>query len=290
MRKTYKTNAKLLTFNFFNYKWMLVPSWAKTTEHIYRKWYINRYGYKNPEGLKRFLADKTFICEAGCGLARDSKMFAEANPHAKILAVDQSKQAIATAKQTLAKFPNCKTLVADITDFSVPQKFDFISCDQVIHHTPNPGNTLRHLYNKLKPGGVLNFSVCRLKNTYRDLVDDLLMEKAKKMRPEDLWEFARVVTEFARALYNLKIKSVQFQKRRYESLQRFVHDQIFRAWYRPDIPFELSVSSNYDWFSGNPRFSSEEVRKYMLNKISSFKILRFFEDDAVISVSLKKIK
>src|SRR3989338_3729265 len=100
-----KTTDKKLTFKYFNYKWARVPTWARATDHIYEAWYINRYGYKNHAGLKKFLSDKKSICEAGCGVARDSKMFAEANPHAKILAVDQSKEAIQTAKATLSKFP-----------------------------------------------------------------------------------------------------------------------------------------------------------------------------------------
>jgi len=286
----YKTNSKPLTFNFFNYKWRRVPTWARATEPVYRKWYLDRYGYKNMDGLRKFLVDKKFICEAGCGLARDSKMFAEANPHAQILAADQSRQALLQAKKTLAPYANCKTMIVDITRFPVKQTFDFISCDQVIHHTPNPGDTLRHLYAKLNVGGVLNFSVCKKKNKYRELVDDLIMERAKTMRPSVLWEFARKVTEFAKALYDLRISNVAFGKKRYENLQRFVHNHVFRAWYNPDIHFELSLSSNYDWFCGNPRLSAQEVRKNMLGKISHFNVLRFIEDDAVISVSLKKLK
>lgn len=286
----YTTNSKKLTFKFFNYKWARVPAWAKATEPVYLRWYVTRYGYKNFNGLKKFLADKTSVCEAGCGLARDSGWFARANPRSHILAVDQSREAIREAKKMLAKFPNCTTLVADITRFSVDRKFDFISCDQVMHHTPDPGKTLRHLYGKLRPGGVLNFSVCRKKNAYRDLVDDLIMERAKTMTPRALWQFAHIVTKFAKALYDLNVKNVSFDNKRYENLQRFVHNQVFRAWYNPDIPFELSVSSNYDWFCGNPRFNATEVRKNILSHISGFKILRFFEDDAVISVSLKKLR
>jgi len=283
-----KTNPKKVTFNFFDYKWSLVPDWAEKTEDVYRKWYLDRYGLSGMEGLKKFLADKQDICEAGCGLARDSKMFAEANRTARILAVDQSKPALEVAKRTLAKFPNVATMRGDITNFNPKRKFDFISCDQVIHHTPDPGKTLAHLYSLLKPGGVINFSVCKKKNEFRELVDDCIMNHAKKMKPKDLWEFSRTVTLFAKALYDLGIKNVKFRGKTYPNLQRFVHNHVFRAWYNPDLPLELSVSSNYDWFSQNPRLSAADIRKKMLNRISKFKVLRFHEDDAVISVSLRK--
>lgn len=284
-----KTVNKKLTFKYFNYKWGRVPTWARATDHIYEQWYLTRYGYKNHAGLKKFLKDKKSILEAGCGVGRDAKMFAEANPDARIVGVDQSEEALRIAKKSLKTFPGWSELRADITTFKTKEKFDFISCDQVVHHTPNPGKTLSNLGGKLNPGGILNFSVCRKKNEYRDLVDDLIMLKARDMKPEDLWGFSRVVTEFAKALYELDIKPVKFKGRKYESLQRFVHNQVFRAWYDPKIAFELSVSSNYDWFSSNPRFTATEVKTDILSHIEGFKILRFHEDDAVISVSLKKL-
>jgi SAM-dependent methyltransferase len=284
-----ETNPKEVTFDFFNYKWSLVPDWAEKTQDIYRNWYLTRYGYRDMKGLSEFLSDKTDICEAGCGQARDSKMFAEANPRARILAVDQSEEALLVANQTLEGLSNCSTMRGDITEFSPEQSFDFISCDQVIHHTPDPGETLAHLYSLLKPGGVLNFCVCKKKNEYRELADDLIMDNAKNMSKNELWEFSRTVTEFAKALYDLGIKDVEFHGKRYENLQRYVHNHVFRAWYNPDLPFELCVSSNYDWFSQNPRLSADDVREKMLNRITGFKVLRFHEeDDAVISVSLQK--
>lgn len=239
-------------------------------------------------GLKRFLKDKNYILEAGCGLARDSAMFSDANPEANVLGVDQSASAIKVARKYLKKWKNCKVERADITNFASPNKFDFISCDQVIHHTPDPGKTLAHLYKKLNPGGIINFSVCRKKSKAREFADDLIMDHAPKMSPEELWNFSIMVTKFAKSLHELGIKDVSFEGKKYGNLQFFIHNHLFRVWYRPDIPFDLSVSNNYDWFSGNPRFNAEEVRSKMLSKVPGCSILRFFEDDATISVSLKK--
>lgn len=283
-----KVNSKRATFNFFDYKWSLVPTWAKKTEGIYRQWYLSRYGYKNMQGLKKFLAKKMDICEAGCGLARDSKMFAEVAPHARILAVDQSPHALAGAKKTLAPFKNCETMRGDITSFKPGRMFDFISCDQVLHHTPHPDKTLAHFYSLVKPGGVINFSVCKKKNEYREVIDELIMRNAPSMKPKDLWVFAEKVTELAKAVHDLGIKNVKFGKTTYSNLQRYMHNHVFRAWYNPDLPFELSVSSNYDWFSGNPRYSESELRKKILGSIKNYTILHFNEDDAVFSVSLRK--
>lgn len=280
---------KKTTLSFFDYKWKRAPTWAKDTEETYRQWYLERYGYGTLSGLKRFLADKQNILEAGCGLARDSKMFAELNPNANIVAMDQSSSAIATARRTLKHFNNCRVLREDITNFQQYNgSFDFISCDQVIHHTPSVQKTLKHLMRKLKRGGILNFSVCRKKNKYRDLVDDLIMKWAVTKSPKEVWQFAEIVTKWGKALYELGIDGVRFDNKRYQNLQRFIHNNVFRCWYNPTIKFALSVSSNYDWFSGNPRFNRKEIRT-ILKKLLPHKILRFHEDDATISVVLKKL-
>ena len=67
------------------------------------------------------------------------------------------------------------------------------------------------------------------------------MDRAKTLSPPELWKFAEVVTSFGKALHELNIENVSFQGQKYLSLQRFIHNQIFRCWYDPDIDFDLSV-------------------------------------------------
>ena len=277
---------KELTFKFFDYKWHRLPNYAEDTKVIYKKWYLKRYGFTK-DSLKKFLKDKEYILDAGCGLGRDSNFFAELNPKVNIVAVDQSPSAVKVTTKYLPK--NCKVVRDDITQMKLKERFDFISCDQVIHHTPSPNKTLINLMSHLNKGGIINFSVCRKKNKYRDFVDDVLMEKGRTMTPKELWDFSDVVTKFGKALYDLKVKDITFDGRKYPDIQRFVHDTLFRCWYSPDITFELSSCQTYDWFSGNPRFNEEELRIQILKGLPKYKLLRLFKDDATISVSLKKL-
>ena len=115
------------------------------------------------------------------------------------------------------------------------------------------------------------------------------MDSFKNKSPKKLWDFAIEVTKFAKTLHNLKIKNVKFNKKKYSNLKLFFHYNSFRAWYDPKINFNLSVSSNYDWFSNNPRYSMEDV-KNILKSIKNFKVISIFEDDASISVSIKKLR
>ncbi|MDB2708848.1 class I SAM-dependent methyltransferase [Candidatus Pelagibacter bacterium] len=277
------------TFRFFNYKWKKVPTWAIKTENKYIDWYLKRYGYKNKKKLKTFLKDKKYILDAGCGLGRDSKLFAESNTDAKVFACDQSVHALKIAKKNMKNLKNISFFNHDITKkFNFSQKFDFISCDQVLHHTPNPGRTLKNLYNILEKKGQLNFFVCKKKNKYRDFIDDHIMHNFKDKTPKKIWDFSVQVTKFAKTLHDLNIKNVKFKKKIYKNLQLFAHFNSFRFWYDPKIEFNLSVSSNYDWFSNNPRYDLRQVKQMIKSNLKNCKIKRIYEDDASISVSIIK--
>jgi|TARA_B110000259_G_scaffold186732_1_gene238708 SAM-dependent methyltransferase len=277
------------TFRFFNYKWKKVPTWASQTEKKYVNWYLQRYKYKSLKNLKAFLSNKKDILDAGCGLARDTKLFAKLNKSANVYGCDQSLTAIKKAKQDLKKFKNVYLFQQDITKkIKFNKKFDFISCDQVLHHTPNPGKTLKNLFSSLKKNGYLNFFVCKKKNVYRDYIDDHIMNHFRNKSPKELWDFAIKVTNFAKSLYDLQINNLKFNKKKYDNLQLFVHNNTFRTWYDPKIKFDLSVSSNYDWFSNNPRYNLQEMRKIISSNLSNYKFVTIYEDDASISISIKK--
>ena len=278
------------TFRFFNYKWKKVPTWASQTEKKYVNWYLQRYKYKSLINLKKFLSNKKDILEAGCGLARDSKLFAQLNKNANVYGCDQSLAAIKKAKKDLKKFKNVYLFQQDITKkIKFNKTFDFISCDQVLHHTPDPGKTLKNLFSSLKKNGYLNFFVCRKKNVYRDYIDDHIMNHFRNKSPRELWDFALKVTNFAKSLHELKINNLRFNKKKYDNLQLFVHNNTFRTWYDPKIKFDLSVSSNYDWFSNNPRYNLKEMKKIISSNLKNYKIVSIYEDDASISISVKKI-
>lgn len=277
------------TFRFFNYKWKKVPDWAAKTEKDYINWYLRRYNFKNIKNLKLFLKNKKKILDAGCGLGRDSKLFAKLNPKAKVYGCDQSNYSLKIAKKNNKKLKNLNFFKQDITKkFDIKEKFDFISCDQVLHHTPNPGKTIKNLFSILNKNGYLNIFVCKKKNIYRDFVDDQIMHYFRDKSPKHLWDFANTVTLFAKSLYDLNIKDIKFKKKKYKNLQQFIHYNLFRTWYNPKIKFKLSVSSNYDWFSNNPRYSKDEIKKIINESILNFKLISVIEDEASVSLVIKK--
>lgn len=278
-------------FKFFNYKWMRVPEWAESTEKIYREWYLKKYDFKSTKGFKNFLKSRTKCADMGAGLGRDVKFFRELASSLDITAVDQSAPALRTLKKNN---PTIHTVKLDITISKevlqiLGRDFDFISCDQVLHHTPNPLAVLKTFSKMLKHDGVIHFFVCNKKNEFRDLADDVLMHHARYLSPKRLWQFAEVVTSLGKELHQIHEGKVRFKNRIYPSLQNYVHNNLFRCWYNPDISFELSVSSNYDWFSNNPRYSVEEVKSWMNQLEDSLEIVNLYSDDASVAVVARKI-
>lgn len=278
-------------FKFFNYKWKRVPEWAESTESIYRDWYLKKYNFKTAAALRKFLSTRTKCVDMGSGLGRDVKFFRELAPKLDITAVDQSAPALRTLKKN---YPSIHTEKLDITNRKevigrLGADFDFISCDQVLHHTPNPLAVLQTFAKLMKRDGIVHFFVCNKKNPYRDLVDDVLMHHARNLSPQRLWKFSETVTLLGKELHEIHTGKVKFKNKQYPSLQNFVHNQIFRCWYNPNLPFELCVSSNYDWFSNNPRYSVSEVEDWMQKLKGTFELVNLYSDDASVAVVARKL-
>ena len=286
---TYKRNSikNEDTFNFFEWKWKKVPSWGDKTKDIYQNWYLKKYGY-TVSSFATFLNEKKNILDAGCGLGRDIAYFRMLSKDNLIVGLDQSESAINHVKSL--NLENVELYNFDITNNlnKLGYMFDFISCDQVLHHTPDPIETLKNLASVMNDNATLHFFVCNKKNEIRDFVDDTIMDYARYMSPEQLWKFSEVVTEFGKALKGLNIENIKFKDKAYPTLQNFIHNQVFRCWYNDDIDFDLSVSSNYDWFSNNPRYSKNDVL-YFLSQVDQLSETRVYEDDACIAVVAKKL-
>jgi len=116
-------------------------------------WYISRFGFKNEEGLKKFLESKSCILDAGCGVGKAIGWFSNFS-RGKVFGVDISADTISIAYKHYGMRPNVHFIQADIRNLPFKREiFDYISCDQVIHHTPDPEATFDHLVKFLRIGG-----------------------------------------------------------------------------------------------------------------------------------------
>lgn len=99
------------------------------------------------------------VLDAGCGNGRWSYAFAKMG--ARVTAIDQSESAIAAVRRTLSDSGlDVDARPADIlrTDLS-GNRFDFVWCFGVVHHTGDTHRAIRNVASAVQPGGRLYLMV-----------------------------------------------------------------------------------------------------------------------------------
>ena len=110
-----------------------------------RKWYLTLYGFGTEEALRAFLADKTVIFDAGCGLGYKAAWLAELSPHSVVIGMDYS-EAPELAAARYSHLENLFFMRGDIANTGLRDGVvDYSSCDQVIMHTEDPEATFSKL-------------------------------------------------------------------------------------------------------------------------------------------------
>lgn len=108
---------------------------------------------------------KVRILDAGCGTGESTSYLVHLNPHADVVAIDLSAEALNVAKERLERaVPDQvgRAVYIHKSIFDVAEldgQFDLINCVGVIHHTPDPLRALRALADKLAPGGIMHIFV-----------------------------------------------------------------------------------------------------------------------------------
>ena len=117
--------------------------------------FLTPYYLKNQKVIK---TDCKAILDAGCGSGYKSLILAEANPGAKIIGIDISKESVSLAKQRLQYhgFDNAEFYVMSIQDLpSLGLEFDYINCDEVLYLLPDIAVGLQAMKSVLKSNGII---------------------------------------------------------------------------------------------------------------------------------------
>jgi SAM-dependent methyltransferase len=276
----------------FSSKWRRASDFGHEpkSRSFYVNWYLERYEFKDTEALGEFLRRKRRILDAGTGTGRDTRLYSELCSSGEVFGVDISKS-IEFAYEHLKDQANVHLVQADITRLPFPAGFfDFIACDQVIHHTPNTEQTFYKLVNCLAPGGDISIYVYRKKAPIRELSDDYLRSAARGMSDEETWELAEQLTELGRALSELNAKITAPDvpalgiKAGVYDVQRFIYWHMLKCYWNPDLSYGDSLITNYDWYRPlyAHRHSAGEVRNWFAN--AGLTIVTFHECQAGVSV------
>lgn len=131
----------------FSEKWSKYDQ-SDEQEKLYafqRDWYLKLYEFGTEDALRAFLADKTVIFDAGCGLDYKAAWFAQLAPHALVIGMDFS-EAAAHAAARYRDVPNLFFVRGDIAKTGFADgTITYTSCDQVVMHTEDPEATFVEL-------------------------------------------------------------------------------------------------------------------------------------------------
>lgn len=259
------------TVKSFGEKWDKHRYYRDHTKRFYTQWFIQRYDLGDVDGLRDMLANKQTILDAGTGAGRDAANFKLYAPHAAVFGVDTAWHALENAASQPNR-PDIDLVHADVNRMPFPDGFfDFINCDQVIHHTPNPPSTLRNLAKKLKPGGEVTTYVYAKKSVVREFTDDYVRDRIKDKSFEEALEVCEGITKLGKAFADLKAKVVIEQdipvlgiKAGEYDVQRFLHWNVMKCFWNDEFDFFTNNVVNADWY--HPvycfRYTPEEFRAW----------------------------
>jgi SAM-dependent methyltransferase len=242
------------TVDSFSWKWQHAKHYRTATQGHYLNWYLQRYGFFTEDNLRRFLDGKRRILDAGTAHGRDAEMYLR-NSSATVFGIDISS-GVRNAYRDLGKADNLHLIQADLTRLPFAEGFfDFIGCDQVIHHTPDTRASLAHLLTRLAPGGHIAFYVYRRKGPIREFCDDYIRERTVPMSPEECYRVSEAITKFGKALSDLEVTidvpediPILGIKAGKQDLQRFIYWNVFKCYWNDTIDWDSNVITNFDWY------------------------------------------
>ena len=254
----------------FSEKWKRAPNYREDTRAHYERWYLERYGHGDLAGLERFLADKRCILDAGTGHGRDAEMYAR-HSQAQVVGLDLS-YGIHVAYAGLHDLPNLHLVQGDLQRLPFEREsFDFIACDQVIHHTPDTRASFEALLRHLRPGGHIAVYAYKVKGPIREFCDDYIRERTTRMSPEECLQFSEAMTKLGRALADLNVELdvpediplLQIPKGKID-IQRFIYWHVFKCYWNEGLDWTSNAITNFDWY--HPlhahRHTPEELRAW----------------------------
>lgn len=234
------------------------------------KWVLNRNNFKSFDEFKAFLQSKKNILDAGCGNGRVTNLMANLTTN-NITGIDFSSYDVAA--ENLKKYPHVKIKQANLLeDLSHVGKFDFIYCQEVLHHTGDAKKGFMNLTRILNPKGEIAIYVYKQKAPVREFVDDLIRDKIKNLNYLDASKVCEGITLLGKNLSTIKEKVIVpdipvlgIQAGTYD-IQRFLYHYFMKCFWNEGLSWSENVTINYDWYHPEDctRHTVEEVMAWYL--------------------------
>lgn len=195
------------------------------------------------------------------------------------------------ASQNLAEDPKVTVklgdLMGELTDLG---KFDFIYCQEVLHHTSDPFFAFRNLCSLLEEDGVIAIYVYKKKADLREFADDYIRAQLSNLTHEQSHDAIKEITNFAQEVSSRKSK-IHFPaieslgiKEQQSTIHRFIYNNFFKNFWNDQLTYEENFAINFDWY--HPALSSRHTTSEVEGWFSKcgLSIIHSFEDDFGITV------
>lgn len=291
-------DTQLQTKEAFSKKWSLSDyesaDFIKALE-FQKNWYLSLYGFESEKELSRYLRLCKIIIDAGSGQGGKAAWFAQLSPSTTIIAADISDSIVA-ASEYYRHYDNMLFIQCDIADMSFfpDNYFDYVSCDQVIHHTKEPPKTFKELVRVTRINHDISCYVYRKKALPRELLDDYFREFSKQLTHDEIMELSKELTELGRTLSKIK-EVIEFPSIPLMGIeggkmtaQRFLYWNFIKCYWNEELGRATSILTNYDWYSPSQafRYSEQEFQDWIERE--NLDEIHFHSEQACYSGRFKK--
>lgn len=286
------------TGDSFGFKWARTDSYsgaAMGTEVA--AWYLEKYGFASLTEWAACFRGKR-VLDVGCGSAFSAKMWLDAGiwDDASLYVGADISTAVDVAAQRLANHTHVVLVQADAMRLPFAEaSFDCLFSEGVLHHTPSPREALAASARTLRRGGLYFFYVYKRKAPMREWTDDYVRAQIAGMDDQAAWNEMRSLTRFGEALTATKASITLDQPvpllglpAGTFNLQRFLYNNVAKAFWNDRLSFEENVHVNFDWYRPAycHRQSPEEVAAWCA--ACSLQPERLHVDDSGITVIARK--
>lgn len=259
----------------FKDKWFENPHLAFSStlspEGIFFKWILKRNGFNDLNEFKNYLRSKKRILDAGCGNGRVTALIRESTNDEKTEIIGIDLVSVPVAKKNLRKYKNIKFYEKDLLgNIKSLGKFNFIYCQEVLHHTDNPLKAFLNLCELLDTGGEIAIYVYKKKAPVREFTDSFVSKKISGLSYKKAMQVCKQITQLGKTLsgYDFQfdipqIDVLEIKKGKY-TLQRFIYHFFMKCFWNSEMSFKDNTVLNYDWY--HPQESS----KHTLNEVKKW--------------------
>lgn len=175
------------------------------------------------------------------------------------------------AGQNLAPLEQVRVVHADLLgDLAPLGRFDFVYCQEVLHHTGDAPRAFANVATVVADGGELAVYVYRRKAPGREFADDHVRRAIADLPYDEAMAECRRIAELGRALAALEatvsvpaVPSLGIEAGEYD-VQRFVYHFFMKCFWSDELDAEANAVVNYDWYHPDycSRHTLDEVRAW----------------------------